>query len=381
MRMKTTATALLCAALLAPTLAEGQHCRELKTSVKQHLTQAENPLASSDQARLAELLRPATQEVDPVDQIRAQVLAKRESIDQQFTSLTQPRMIDESTHYSIRHLIKFTHHHHGSIHQFRVKGTTHGNVWGTDTYTSDSHLGAAAVHAGVLKPDQTGTVTIRVVEPLPRFDGHTRYGVHSRSWHHDWDGAYEFVTDTTLDSLFVTADLTRLRSALNHAEPIDPAQAIRQSVLSNRAKANKQLQAVLAAVAEAQTEQETLTVIDSRSERVHTHGRQYWIAVGLISNGELRTQVAIAQCNGHGYDLHQVNNIQDTPHAVQRYVQQLNHELLSTFPDHSPELAALTWRVRQAISEQRAETEQQYAALVEWISTQPSVPTSTQASQ
>ncbi len=40
----------------------------------------------------------------------------------------------------------------GAVHYFRVTGAAEGQVWGTDTYTRDSSLGAAAVHAGLLKP-------------------------------------------------------------------------------------------------------------------------------------------------------------------------------------------------------------------------------------
>jgi len=381
MYLKATVTALLCAALLTPATAENQHCQEQKASFNDRMAQTDNPFTSVDQIRLAELLRSTTEETDVVEQVRAQVLANRQAVDQQLTALTQPRMIDESTHDSIRHIVNFTHHHYDSVHQFRVKGTKDGKVWGTDTYTSDSHLGAAAVHAGILKPNQTGTVTIRVVQPLPRFDGQNRYGVHSRSWHHEWDGAFEFVMDTPADSVFVTASMRRLQNALTHDEPTDPVQVIRQSVLRNRVVAKEQLQTVLAIAAENEKQQENVAVIDYMTARVHTHGRQYRVWVSLISNGEMRAQVSIATCNGHGYDLHEVNNIHDTPHAVQRQVQYLHHQLISTFPNHSPQLAALSWRVRNTITQQRAETDEQFAALLEWMSAQTTLTTSTEISR
>ena len=369
MYLKATVTTLLCTALLTPATAENQHCQEQKASVNDRMAQTDNPFTSVDQIRLAELLRPTAEETNVVEHVRAQVLANRQAVEKQFTSLMQPRMIDESTHYSIRHIVNFTHHHYDSVHQFRVKGTKDGKVWGTDTYTSDSHLGAAAVHAGILKPNQTGTVTIRVVQPLPRFDGHTRYGVHSRSWHHEWDGAFEFVMDTPAESVFVTASMTRLQNALTHDEPTDPVQVIRQSVLRNRVVAKEQLQTVLAIAAENEKQQEHVAVIDYMTARVHTHGRQYRVWVSLISNGEMRAQVSIATCNGHGYDLHEVNNIHDTPHAVQRQVQYLHHQLISTFPNHSPQLAAMSWRVRKDVSDQRADAGQQFEAIVDTLAT------------
>ena len=39
---------------------------------------------------------------------------------------------------------------------FMVTGRTNGSIWGSDTYTDNSNLGTAAVHAGLLKPGQTG---------------------------------------------------------------------------------------------------------------------------------------------------------------------------------------------------------------------------------
>lgn len=369
MYLKATVTTLLCTAFLTPVTAENQHCQEQKASINDRMAQTDNPFTSVDQIRLAELLRSTTEDTNVVEHVRAQVLVNRQAVEKQFTALTQPRMIDESTHYSIRHIVNFTHHHYDSVHQFRVKGTKDGKVWGTDTYTSDSHLGAAAVHAGILEPNQTGIVTIRVVQPLPRFDGHTRYGVHSRSWHHEWDGAFEFVIDTPAESVFVTASMTRLQNALTHDEPTDPVQVIRQSVLRNRVVAKEQLQTVLAIAAENEKQQEHVAVIDYMTARVHTHGRQYRVWVSLISNGEMRAQVSIATCNGHGYDLHEVNNIHDTPHAVQRQVQYLHHQLISTLPNHSPQLAALSWRVRKDVSDQRADAGQQFEAIVDTLAT------------
>ena len=36
-----------------------------------------------------------------------------------------------------------------------VTGSSQGTVWGTDLYTDDSSIPAAAVHAGVLKDGET----------------------------------------------------------------------------------------------------------------------------------------------------------------------------------------------------------------------------------
>lgn len=65
----------------------------------------------------------------------------------------------------------------GAVYYFRVTGVAEGQVWGTDTYTRDSILGAAAVHAGLLKPGQTAVLRMTVVPPLESYPGTTRNGV------------------------------------------------------------------------------------------------------------------------------------------------------------------------------------------------------------
>jgi hypothetical protein len=37
----------------------------------------------------------------------------------------------------------------GATYYFRVTGVTEGQLWGTDIYSGDSTIGAAAVHAGL----------------------------------------------------------------------------------------------------------------------------------------------------------------------------------------------------------------------------------------
>jgi hypothetical protein len=65
----------------------------------------------------------------------------------------------------------------GAVFYFRVTGLAEGQVWGTDTYTRDSILGAAAVHAGLLKPGKTAVLRVTVVPALPSYKGTTRNGV------------------------------------------------------------------------------------------------------------------------------------------------------------------------------------------------------------
>lgn len=63
-----------------------------------------------------------------------------------------------------------------------VTGKTSGSVWGTGTYTTDSDLAAAAVHAGVLKDGETGTVHVTIVKSPPQFAGSSANGVTSNGW-------------------------------------------------------------------------------------------------------------------------------------------------------------------------------------------------------
>jgi hypothetical protein len=60
---------------------------------------------------------------------------------------------------------------------YEVVGAGNGTVWGTDIYTTDSHLGTAAVHAGILKPGQRGIVRVRILPGQSNYVGSTRHGV------------------------------------------------------------------------------------------------------------------------------------------------------------------------------------------------------------
>ena len=63
-----------------------------------------------------------------------------------------------------------------------VPGMQQGSIWGTDIYTLDSTLGLAALHAGVLKQGQTGTVKVTILGPQPAFLGSVRNGVTTNDY-------------------------------------------------------------------------------------------------------------------------------------------------------------------------------------------------------
>jgi hypothetical protein len=70
----------------------------------------------------------------------------------------------------------------GQTHYFRVYGADTGSVWGTDTYTADSALSSAALHAGAVEAGETQVVRVTVVAPLKQYHGSTRNGVTTHSF-------------------------------------------------------------------------------------------------------------------------------------------------------------------------------------------------------
>jgi hypothetical protein len=79
----------------------------------------------------------------------------------------------------------------GESFYFEVTGAATGPLWGTDTYTSDSSLAAACVHAGLLQVGEAGVVRVTMVKPLAVYSGSTRNGVTSNPWTTGWPGAYQ----------------------------------------------------------------------------------------------------------------------------------------------------------------------------------------------
>jgi hypothetical protein len=70
----------------------------------------------------------------------------------------------------------------GNSYYFRVIGQVDGGLWGSDVYTGDSQIGAAAVHAGLLKPLEVAVLKVTVVNPPPQFTGSVRNGVTSHDF-------------------------------------------------------------------------------------------------------------------------------------------------------------------------------------------------------
>ncbi|CAN5892698.1 hypothetical protein BH20GEM1_BH20GEM1_06130 [soil metagenome] len=66
-----------------------------------------------------------------------------------------------------------------------------GNVWGTGTYTADSSICRAAVHAGVLGRDGGGAFVVEIVEGLPSYTATTSNGITSISYP-AWPSSFRF---------------------------------------------------------------------------------------------------------------------------------------------------------------------------------------------
>ncbi len=78
---------------------------------------------------------------------------------------------------------------------FPPGGTISSRVWGTDIYTYDCSIASAAVHAGLITPQNGGTVTIEIRAGQPSYKGTTRNGVTSRDWG-AFGGSFVFVKGT-----------------------------------------------------------------------------------------------------------------------------------------------------------------------------------------
>lgn len=71
-----------------------------------------------------------------------------------------------------------------------VVGNLNGSVYGTGSYTDDSSIGTAAVHAGLLQPGEAGFVVVTLEGGKPSYEASTQNGVTSYSYG-AWGGGYQ----------------------------------------------------------------------------------------------------------------------------------------------------------------------------------------------
>jgi hypothetical protein len=65
------------------------------------------------------------------------------------------------------------------------------SVWGTETYTDDSSVCSAAVHAGIINPIEGGRVVIEIAPGELTYEGTEANGVTSQDYG-SWDGSFTF---------------------------------------------------------------------------------------------------------------------------------------------------------------------------------------------
>jgi hypothetical protein len=85
--------------------------------------------------------------------------------------------------------------HRGKNNQalsYIITGSTSGTVWGSGTYTDDSNIAKAAVHAGIVAIGETKTVTIRIMLGQSSYPSTAANGITTLSYG-SWGGSYEFV--------------------------------------------------------------------------------------------------------------------------------------------------------------------------------------------
>jgi LCCL domain len=80
----------------------------------------------------------------------------------------------------------------GQVFQFAVVGSGDGSIYGDGTYTDDTRLASAAVHAGILRDGEAGVVNVQILPGQESYDGSTRNGVTSRSYGR-WQGSFQFL--------------------------------------------------------------------------------------------------------------------------------------------------------------------------------------------
>jgi Ca2+-binding EF-hand superfamily protein len=78
--------------------------------------------------------------------------------------------------------VRGLHAQAGEFFYFEVTGASSGTVWGTDVYTTDSPIAAAAVHAGLLRVGETGLVKVTILPGQERYRGSSRNGVKTRNY-------------------------------------------------------------------------------------------------------------------------------------------------------------------------------------------------------
>ena len=86
----------------------------------------------------------------------------------------------------------------GQTYTFKVTGKKNGRIWGgkNNIYTDDSDIATAAVHAGILKSGQSGTIKVKILADQGSYPSITRNGITSIKYG-KWKGAYQILNGTS----------------------------------------------------------------------------------------------------------------------------------------------------------------------------------------
>ncbi len=80
----------------------------------------------------------------------------------------------------------------GEIITFNVTGRGGQTLWGTNTYTDDSDIGIAAVHAGLLEIGETATVRALIAPGQSAYQGSERNNITSQTFGR-WAGSFQLI--------------------------------------------------------------------------------------------------------------------------------------------------------------------------------------------
>lgn len=103
----------------------------------------------------------------------------------------------------------------GQTLSFAIRGRDDQPVWGTTTYTDDSGLETAAVHAGLLRAGQSGIVQVKPLPGQDRYDASDQNGVQSSAYAQQ-RGSYRFVA-VSISTPARTSSLTSYRDLAGHS--------------------------------------------------------------------------------------------------------------------------------------------------------------------
>lgn len=187
--MSIRPTPLIVLALMALIVISPVAARAVLEPVSQALVELDEIIGDLEQS-ITRAEQEGLTQADFIDGLRlvlARLMAHREFLNTEFG--VTPAFVDAMVNPGnlMAHRTKL-----GETLHFIVCGSTSGSVWGTGTYTADSALAAAAVHAGVLGDGEWGAVAVTILPGESNYTGSTANSVRSSSYG-SFQGSYQVV--------------------------------------------------------------------------------------------------------------------------------------------------------------------------------------------